>query len=81
MLLIRMESRDFLYILQARFDGKNPKCVADALQLAQKRVNEDHGGREVLTDIDMFNLTRVLIGAGMYICCHGNYLYYYLYRD
>ena len=27
-------------------------------------MNKDHGGREALSDIDVFNLTRVLIGAG-----------------
>ena len=32
--------------------------------MAQKSVNKDHGGREVLLDIDILNLDLTLIGAG-----------------
>ena len=32
--------------------------------MAQKRVNEEYGGREVLLDIDILNLDLTLIGAG-----------------
>ena len=32
--------------------------------MAQKSVNKDHGGRDVLLDIDILNLDLTLIGAG-----------------
>ena len=49
---------------QSRFNGKNPECVTDALLMAQERVNKEHGGREVLSDIDILNLGLTLMGAG-----------------
>ena len=49
---------------QTRFNGTNPECVTDALLMAQDRVNKEHGGREVLWDIDILNLGLTLMGAG-----------------
>ena len=53
-----------LFIFQSWFDGKNPECVAHSLYLTQFRVNKEHGGREVISDTDTFNLARGIIGAG-----------------
>ena len=58
----------FLPLFQSWFDGKNPECVTHSLYLTQQRVNKEHDGREVLSDIDVFNLSRGLIGAGDYRC-------------
>ena len=49
---------------QTRFNGINPECVTDALLMAQDKVNKEHGGRKVLSDIDILNLGLTLMGAG-----------------
>ena len=51
-------------MFQTRFNGTNPECVTDALLMTQDKVNKEHGGREVLSDIDILNLGLTLMGAG-----------------
>ena len=55
-----------MMFFQARFDGKNPECVAHALLLSQEKMKNEHGGRDVISDKDVYNQSRILIGAGKY---------------
>ena len=51
--------------LQATFDGE-PDCVAHALFITQKKLKEENGGKDVLTDLDIFHQARSIIVAGKY---------------
>ena len=55
---------------QSRFDGENPQCVVDALLLQQQRLRDENNGKDVLTDLDILNDSKNIIGAGKWYFIH-----------
>ena len=54
------------FYLKATFDGENPECIVHSMSLSQKKLKKENGGIDVLSDRDVFNQSRALIGAGWF---------------
>ena len=55
----------FLPFAQALYDGENPECVLHSLHQTQKKIKKETGREDVLKGVDVFNLARAIISAGM----------------
>ena len=54
----------FRFFLKATFDGEHPECIVHSMFMSQKKLKKENGGIDVLSDRDVFNQSRGLIGAG-----------------
>ena len=54
------------FFLKDTFDGEHPECIVHSMFMSQRKLKKENGGIDVLSDRDVFNQSRALIGAGWF---------------